>query len=1148
MTPRKKKPTVIENGDCGIRQSLSGTSFRQMTITESFKYSKPRPFKLDRPTIVSGVVIEISDGDTDEESVPITNLKGPTMEMKREPGILDSVGDYDASSPSKRPRATTGSKPYTSTPTASSNNSMGPTTPDISRVGSLNNSTAISPASTESNSSSKTITYEYPACNASAFLSQPSGITLTGQTNPEEQFIMNYVETDDELAEYVDIESGSKATNKSNVTRRLNFNNTTGDNSKSVTEKKSNISKEGDENCNVTSGRIEKLPKKKEAKRTSHIMLDRNSNSTTTTSGSLPKKGRKRRINIDMDNDKHMTVKENTLSKENFKKATLARNKGSPKDYDGKRNLNGHGTSKNVEPPAMKTSPSVLRPTVVQQSTQQKDMSKRKLANDHQPCCSKSLANDKSKQAEQDKSSACSTEKVISADKAKNTSNNSNKTTSEKQKMGQNTPTKNGNARRELANSPNKTSPPKTREIKSLKSKEGRVLHVKQMDELVKLFLITASNRHLKSLLNRNEREILAKFIEMEENKRYVIMKLFMWKKLWYNIYQFCNKAQLQVEDDKDIDDIFHYLMEEKFVDTNYTQAANLSELLKILGEQKVREIMVERRIKPIKTKQENIKTILEVANKQVTLTSESFKDLIMKTIEKKMGFAIKIKEEIYDALYNAYTLATFTNPTFYKVEDYFRYMIHLRIVFPETLIEEYVVFYSREKFLNYGKAVRLIAELDEQLTDKNKDTKYLGLYSIGAEAYRELLKLDMEDLDDHSKAPHLKRFTAQHVYTKVLSSCCEKLYTKQNGCPNNVKRWLEYMIKKFPTSRRLGQWYQILIRLYMSHLDEINYETGACRLIDAYLSNQLGEIAKYDLGELGCRLKVSKRHKMDQIYHDRIAAVAPRPIKVEEIPHNQIDSRCIRSDISGRKRAYISKSNEGISVRGVEQVALEHYAENGYPGGEHCEGSLVCALLMLFFWDIIYNPIKPIPGTFISKLQVAPLDMFTSYFYSNRKEAFDKRLEEIGTEWSEEKLIDFAVDNWRNHSHERGAFGMIMDTINDELSVEVLITVISGKVLAKIFERLIKDMRQFRSGMPDLLVWNVDERKCKFVEVKGENDRLSTGQKLWLRYLKQCGTQAEVCWVHSTGSKRKRINKNISTDGPEDEDEQPGPSNIPAD
>lgn len=66
---------------------------------------------------------------------------------------------------------------------------------------------------------------------------------------------------------------------------------------------------------------------------------------------------------------------------------------------------------------------------------------------------------------------------------------------------------------------------------------------------------------------------------------------------------------------------------------------------------------------------------------------------------------------------------------------------------------------------------------------------------------------------------------------------------------------------------------------------------------------------------------------------------------------------------------------------------------------------------------------------------------------------------------------------------------------------------------------------------MPDLLVWNVDEKTHKFVEVKGEGDRLAPNQLLWLDYLQNVGASIEVCLVHSLGSKRKKVKSTVDND-----------------
>jgi len=66
---------------------------------------------------------------------------------------------------------------------------------------------------------------------------------------------------------------------------------------------------------------------------------------------------------------------------------------------------------------------------------------------------------------------------------------------------------------------------------------------------------------------------------------------------------------------------------------------------------------------------------------------------------------------------------------------------------------------------------------------------------------------------------------------------------------------------------------------------------------------------------------------------------------------------------------------------------------------------------------------------------------------------------------------------------------------------------------------RMIKDHRTFRSGLPDLTLWNPESGEMKFVEVKGPGDKLSYKQILWIRFFLKIGVPTEVCHVDPTGS-----------------------------
>jgi len=81
------------------------------------------------------------------------------------------------------------------------------------------------------------------------------------------------------------------------------------------------------------------------------------------------------------------------------------------------------------------------------------------------------------------------------------------------------------------------------------------------------------------------------------------------------------------------------------------------------------------------------------------------------------------------------------------------------------------------------------------------------------------------------------------------------------------------------------------------------------------------------------------------------------------------------------------------------------------------------------------------------------------------------------------------------------------------------LIMCFDPEQLTKILDRMIKDHRTYRSGLPDLTCWNPETQELSFVEVKGPGDKLSYKQILWIRFFISIGVMAEVCHVEPTGS-----------------------------
>jgi hypothetical protein len=60
----------------------------------------------------------------------------------------------------------------------------------------------------------------------------------------------------------------------------------------------------------------------------------------------------------------------------------------------------------------------------------------------------------------------------------------------------------------------------------------------------------------------------------------------------------------------------------------------------------------------------------------------------------------------------------------------------------------------------------------------------------------------------------------------------------------------------------------------------------------------------------------------------------------------------------------------------------------------------------------------------------------------------------------------------------------------------------------------LLRDIKQNRAGLPDLIQFWPAERRYHLVEVKGPGDRLQDNQRRWLHYCHERGIPVSVCYV----------------------------------
>lgn len=206
-----------------------------------------------------------------------------------------------------------------------------------------------------------------------------------------------------------------------------------------------------------------------------------------------------------------------------------------------------------------------------------------------------------------------------------------------------------------------------------------------------------------------------------------------------------------------------------------------------------------------------------------------------------------------------------------------------------------------------------------------------------------------------------------------------------------------------------------------------------------------------------------------------------------------------------------------------VEQRVIEWWEDRGYKG-YHSESSILTTLFGILFWPVLF---ADIPGAFETPYQLAPLDLGDDSFYQSRKELIESRLDRMQN--TSQALIMLGEIDDQERPHGTLAIGVRWDYPKKDL--EEIVQCMGGKSLSVICRMFCEEYGHRASGVPDLIVWNTvadaageKEGKCRLVEVKSPNDRLSETQKVWISVLLSAGIDVEVCHV-AEASTDSRIN-----------------------
>lgn len=192
---------------------------------------------------------------------------------------------------------------------------------------------------------------------------------------------------------------------------------------------------------------------------------------------------------------------------------------------------------------------------------------------------------------------------------------------------------------------------------------------------------------------------------------------------------------------------------------------------------------------------------------------------------------------------------------------------------------------------------------------------------------------------------------------------------------------------------------------------------------------------------------------------------------------------------------------------RSVELLAAD-YLERHWHEVHYVENSLMNTLFGLAFWKEIF---LPLPGAFHHAYQGGPADMFEQGFRERREGAIDRRLASLRRSDLAQTLLQAYEACYPYFCHWTDWRYVTADL------VATACRVIPRPHLLAIFERLLFDPRENRSGFPDLVALGKEPGDYCLIEVKGPGDALQDGQKRWLRYFAAHDIPARVAWVSWT-------------------------------
>ena len=170
-----------------------------------------------------------------------------------------------------------------------------------------------------------------------------------------------------------------------------------------------------------------------------------------------------------------------------------------------------------------------------------------------------------------------------------------------------------------------------------------------------------------------------------------------------------------------------------------------------------------------------------------------------------------------------------------------------------------------------------------------------------------------------------------------------------------------------------------------------------------------------------------------------------------------------------------------------------------------YVENTLINSLFGLLCWEAIFAPIS---GAFFHAFQAGPMDLFSRTFRSRRAPLFDRALQML-----ESNAYKHTIKH-NFHAKQGIQSSFVAWGVVDEDLLDTALACIPAAHLRRYFERLLSNLPENRTGLPDLVQFWIDENRYRMIEVKGPGDRLQDNQQRWMDFCMEQNLPVTICHV----------------------------------